>query len=176
VAVKRPDTAYTGYATLGWSRPGPDIVAPARQTRCLGSLAFSPPSGGGRRSWPKTSRRAAKHTLRPGASAVPPGPLPTNHNPPEGVTEFIHFCALWARRSPPTSLPPNGSRGRGSKESTRLRFLAFRDSYTTRWEIHFFSAFSCPVVVPVRREDWRQARLLNGKGCGASLRRPMAHA
>ena len=43
-----------------------------------------------------------------------------------------------------------------------MRFLAFRDSYTTRWEIQFiFTAFSCPVVGPVRRADWRQARLLN---------------
>jgi hypothetical protein len=42
----------------------------------------------------------------------------------------------------------------------RLSFFAFRDSYTTRWEIKFiFTAFSCPVVGPVRRADWRQPRL-----------------
>jgi hypothetical protein len=76
-----------------------------------------------------------------------------------GVTECLLFCTLWTRRSPPISLPPNGGRGRGPKESTRLGFLAFRVSYTTRWEIQFiFTAFSCPVVGPVRRADWRQAR------------------
>ncbi len=55
-----------------------------------------------------------------------------------GVTEFIHFCTLRTRKSPRTALSPHGGRGRGSKESTRLRYLAFRDSYTTRWEIKFF--------------------------------------
>ncbi len=39
-----------------------------------------------------------------------------------------------------------------------MKFLALRGSYTARLEIQFaFTAFSCPVVVPVRRADWRQA-------------------
>jgi hypothetical protein len=33
------------------------------------------------------------------------------------------FLRAVTRRSPPTSLPPNGGRGRGSKESTRLNFF-----------------------------------------------------
>ncbi len=119
---------------------------PQTQIRCPGSSALSPPSGGGRRSWPRTTRRAARHTLWPGASAVPLGPLPKNRNPLEGgdgVTGFIPFCTLWTRRSPPTLLPPNVGRGRGSKESTRLTFFAFRDSCTTRWEIKFILRLIC---------------------------------
>ncbi len=150
---------------------------PQTQIRCPSSSPLSTPSGGGRCSWPRTTRRAARHTLWPGASAVPPGPLPTNQNPLEGGTECLPFCTLWTRRSPPTSLPPDGGRGRGSKESTLLRFLAFADSYTKRWEIQFiFTAFSYPVVGPVRRADWRQAWLDRRERVHCATAQATAHA
>ncbi len=53
------------------------------------------------------------------------------------------FLYALDQKDAPTSLLPRRGRGRGSYESTHLRFIAFRDSYTKRWEIQFiFTAYS----------------------------------
>ena len=117
----------TSLSSLRWR---PSLLAENKQARCethsVARRVGSPP-------------RAASDEPNSSGGGLPSDSLSARCGPEE--VHLLH-CLL------------TGAVAVCSKDCTRLRFLAFRDSYRTRWEIQFiFTAFSCPVVGPVRRAD-----------------------